>query len=69
MAIVSPQPATTAPAVRARPARELRAYPAPKLGWAVVKITGLVMLAAAGAIALAGAVGLGLLMVLVHVGG
>jgi hypothetical protein len=34
-----------------------------------VKLTGLVALASAGAIALAGVVGLGFLLVMVHVGG
>jgi hypothetical protein len=65
---IAHQSAMATPAIQARPRRPLRAYPAPRPVFALVRIGGLIGLAAIGAIALAGLAGMGLLLVLVRVG-
>jgi hypothetical protein len=65
---IAQQTATATPVPRARPSRPMLAFDVPKRIGVVVKIAGLVVLAAAGAAAAAALVGFALLLVLVHTG-
>jgi hypothetical protein len=65
---IAQQTATATPVPRARPSRPLLAFDVPRRGLVVVKLAGLIILAAVGAAAAAALVGVALLLVLVHIG-
>ena len=65
---IAQQTATATPPPRTRPYRPVEAFDVPGRVRVLAKIAGLIALAAGGAAAAAALVGLGLLLVLVHIG-